>query len=67
MVMVAYAKPSATVSADDLRAHIASRLAAYKVPNTIELVNEPLPQNASGKLFKRKIRDEYIAANPPGS
>jgi long-chain acyl-CoA synthetase len=67
MVMVAYAKPSAAVSADDLRAHIAARLAAYKVPKTIELVNEPLPQNASGKLFKRKIRDEYIAANLAGT
>jgi long-chain acyl-CoA synthetase len=50
------------VNADDLRVHLASRLAAYKVPWSIELVDEPLPQNASGKLFKRKIRGDYIAA-----
>jgi long-chain acyl-CoA synthetase len=62
LVMVAYAQPSAELTVDELRAHLATRLAAYKVPRYIELVDEPLPQNASGKLFKRKIRDEYVAA-----
>ena len=61
MVMVAYAKPSAGISADDLRAHVTTKLAAYKVPKYIDLVEEPLPQNASGKLFKRKIQEEYLA------
>ncbi len=61
MVMVAYVKATAGVSVDELRAHLGSKLAAYKVPKHIDIVDGPLPQNASGKLFKRKIREEYLA------
>jgi long-chain acyl-CoA synthetase len=64
MAMVAYAHTSAGLTADELRTHLATRLAGYKVPRYIEIVNEPLPQNASGKLFKRKIQDEFVAAMP---
>ncbi|MEH6582490.1 MAG: class I adenylate-forming enzyme family protein [Halioglobus sp.] len=61
MAMVAYTKASDGVSVEDLRAHLGTKLAGYKVPKYIELVNEPLPQNASGKLFKRKLQDEFVA------
>jgi long-chain acyl-CoA synthetase len=43
-----------------LRAWCASRLADYKVPETIRLRTEPLPRNANGKLMKRTMR-EWIA------
>jgi acyl-CoA synthetase (AMP-forming)/AMP-acid ligase II len=33
-----------------------------KIIELTELVDDHLPQNASGKLFKRKIRDKYIEA-----
>ena len=64
LAMVAYARAAEAVTIEDLRAHLATRLAAYKVPVYIELVDEPLLQNASGKLFKRKIRDQFVAAMP---
>jgi long-chain acyl-CoA synthetase len=38
-----------------------SRLASYKVPRRWEFRRD-LPRTEAGKLYKRKIRDEYIAA-----
>jgi fatty-acyl-CoA synthase len=52
------AKPGAAVEADDLAAHARVRLAGYKVPKYILLV-DALPKNPSGKILKRSLRDDY--------
>ena len=62
LAMVVYASAGAALTPERLRVFLEGRLARYKVPRYIELVSEPLPQNASGKLFKRRLRDEFIAA-----
>ena len=46
-----------TATAEDLQAHVAEHLAAFKVPTTVVLWSEPLPRNASGKILKRELRD----------
>ncbi len=61
LAMIAYARPTHPLTAEELRGHLQSCLANFKVPKYIELVTEPLPQNASGKLFKRKLQDEFVA------
>jgi acyl-CoA synthetase (AMP-forming)/AMP-acid ligase II len=43
------------LTADDLRAFCAERLADYKVPRRIELRDE-LPRNATGKILKEQLR-----------
>jgi len=43
--------------AEELRAHVASQLAGYKVPKEIAFAEE-LPRNASGKLLRRKLRQD---------
>ncbi len=48
--------PNAQVDADAVRAHCAARLADYKVPEKVVLVDQPLPRNANGKLLKRALR-----------
>ena len=48
---------SADVSVDELKAHCKKNLAAYKVPDAIEL-RESLPQSAVGKILYRVLRDE---------
>jgi acyl-CoA synthetase (AMP-forming)/AMP-acid ligase II len=48
----------AEVTADELRAHCASQLSDYKVPETFTLGRDPLPRNANGKLLKRLLRDQ---------
>jgi long-chain acyl-CoA synthetase len=49
-------KPGATATEEDLRRHVAQRLAAFKVPVRIALRQEPLPRNAAGKILKRELR-----------
>jgi long-chain acyl-CoA synthetase len=52
--------PSADL-ADDLIAHCRARLAAYKCPRRVDFT-DALPRSDSGKLYKRRLRDEYRAA-----
>jgi long-chain acyl-CoA synthetase len=46
------------VTEDDLRAHVAAHLSAFKVPVRIWLRSEPLPRNPAGKILKRDLREE---------
>ena len=54
--------PGATVTEDELRQHVAGRLAAFKVPVKIQLRSEPLPRNANGKILKRALREDFPGA-----
>ena len=47
-------KPDAEVSADDLRAFVKERVAAYKYPRRVWFV-EDLPKGPTGKILKREI------------
>jgi fatty-acyl-CoA synthase len=44
-------------SEDDLKAHVKSNLARYKVPREIVFMDE-LPRNATGKLLKRELEEK---------
>ncbi|HEX6585152.1 MAG TPA: AMP-binding protein [Solirubrobacterales bacterium] len=48
------------VSEDDLKSHVRSNLARYKVPREIVFVDE-LPRNATGKVLKRELADRQLA------
>lgn len=50
-------RDGATATVEELQAHVAEHLAAFKVPTTVVLWSEPLPRNASGKILKRELRD----------
>jgi long-chain acyl-CoA synthetase len=50
-------KKNPDVTAADLRAFLASRLASYKVPKQIEFRDE-LPKTNVGKILRRALRDE---------
>ena len=49
-------KPGAHASADELRATVAARLAAFKVPVEVRFWDGPLPRNANGKIVKSDLR-----------
>jgi long-chain acyl-CoA synthetase len=51
------------VDSEALRAWCAERLSDYKVPETIELISEPLPRNANGKVMKRQLRDALASTS----
>lgn len=50
-------KEAAMLDAASLREHLASRIAAFKVPRYIWFLAEPLPRNANGKFLKRELKD----------
>jgi acyl-CoA synthetase (AMP-forming)/AMP-acid ligase II len=45
-----------TVDADALRAHVGTRLARYKVPARVTVV-ESLPRSPAGKLLRRALTE----------
>lgn len=49
-------KPEHDATADELRAFVGKRLAAFKVPVRIVLLRETLPRNANGKIMKKQLR-----------
>jgi acyl-CoA synthetase (AMP-forming)/AMP-acid ligase II len=51
-------KPGATVTAEELQAHVRERLAAFKVPVRVWFRDEDLPRNPAGKVLKRDLRTE---------
>jgi long-chain acyl-CoA synthetase len=47
-------KPGATVTVDELRAHVKAHVAAYKYPRHLWFV-DALPKGPTGKILKREI------------
>jgi steroid-24-oyl-CoA synthetase len=46
---------------DELRTHLASRLASFKIPTRVAFTQEPLPRNPAGKFLKREMPARYFA------
>jgi len=57
-------KPGATLERATVVAHCVERLAKFKVPNDITIV-EALPRNATGKVLKRELRTQFVDADAP--
>jgi long-chain acyl-CoA synthetase len=53
-------KPGKTASEDEVRAHVAGQLAAFKVPKKVIFQDEPLPRNANGKILKPVLREMFV-------
>ncbi|MFD6354210.1 acyl-CoA synthetase [Nocardia tengchongensis] len=51
-------KPGHTVTPAEIREHTKERIAAYKAPRSVDLV-EALPVSGAGKILKRDLREEY--------
>ena len=52
-------KPGATASEAELRAFVAERLAAFKVPVKIVFSPDMLPRNPTGKLMKGELKQLF--------
>ena len=49
------------VTEDELRSFLAEHLAKFEIPRYFTLTSEALPRIASGKIFKRGLREEAIS------
>lgn len=48
--------PGATVTLDDLKAHLSGKLARFKIPRVLRIA-EDFPKTTSGKIQKYKLKD----------
>ena len=55
-------RPGHDLDAEEVRAWVGEVLAPFKVPAIVELRDEPLPRNATGKVLKHVLRGD--APNP---
>lgn len=62
-VVVAAVVADGAIDAAELREWIRARIAGYKVPARIEKVDS-LPMTASGKVQRRLVREQLLAARP---
>jgi long-chain acyl-CoA synthetase len=59
-------KQGRTIDVAELRTFVEARLASFKVPTIVEIVGEPLPRNAAGKILKRELRDGLVERRKGG-
>jgi fatty-acyl-CoA synthase len=57
-------KPGTELERSVMVEHCVARLAKFKVPNDIAIV-EALPRNATGKVLKRELRARFVDADAP--
>jgi acyl-CoA synthetase (AMP-forming)/AMP-acid ligase II len=57
---IVVAKPGATVEPESVIAYARGRIAGYKVPKSVDVV-DALPRNPSGKVLRRELREPYWA------
>jgi fatty-acyl-CoA synthase len=57
-------KPGTELDRATVQAHCAERLAKFKVPADIAIV-DVLPRNATGKVLKRELRDQFVGPDGP--
>ncbi len=55
-------RKDSTAGVEDIRAHCAQHLAAFKVPEYVEFRAEPLPRNPAGKILKQLLRGDAAAS-----
>ncbi len=53
---------NSNVGEEELRTFLLDRLARFEIPRYLDITTAPLPRIASGKIFKRKIRADAVAA-----
>jgi fatty-acyl-CoA synthase len=57
-LLVVVRKPGSQVSADEIRAHLATQVAKWWLPDEIVFVDS-LPHTATGKLLKTALREQF--------
>ena len=53
-------KPGASATEEELRAHVAEHLAAFKVPVKVRFWHETLPRNPNGKILKNELKKLFV-------
>lgn len=57
--------PGAALTLEELRTHATERIARYKAPRSLEIVEE-LPISGAGKVLKGELRARHASSDEPG-
>ncbi len=60
LVAVIRPEPGAQPTPEEIRSGLRDRIAGYKIPREILFLDE-LPREDTGKIFKRRLKEDYIA------
>jgi long-chain acyl-CoA synthetase len=60
LALVCYLQRDSNLSEAELRGHLAGLLPSHKVPRYIAFTEQPLPRNASDKIHRLEIRNNYV-------
>ena len=61
MTAVIVLKDGSDISLEDVKELCKGKIAGYKIPKAIELVDK-IPRNETGKVLKRELRDRFLQA-----
>lgn len=59
LAVAVHLRPGTSLSADDVRNHVAAHLAAYKIPGHVVFHEQGLPRNVVDKVLKRQLRSAF--------
>src|SRR6185295_5942920 len=59
---VVHLKDGTSATEEELRHHVAQKLAAFKVPVKIVFLPETLPRNPNGKIMKRDLKSFFAGS-----
>lgn len=59
LAVVVNFKPGKSAAGKELQEFVAAQLAAYKVPSQVFISDQPLPRNATGKILKKALKEQY--------
>jgi fatty-acyl-CoA synthase len=57
-------KPGQSLEEKDVISHCLENLAKFKVPTSVEFI-KVLPRNATGKVLKRTLREDFLGSDAP--
>ena len=49
-----------TLTPEELWAFLDVKIAKFKIPTQVVIMNEPLPRNAAGKFLKRELQQKVV-------
>ena len=58
-------KPGEALDDAQIVEHCLKQLAKFKIPQRVVFRDQPLPRNATGKVLKRVLREEYVGSEAP--
>ncbi len=61
-IAIVHLKPDQSATEGEIRAHVATKLAAFKVPVQVIFLPETLPRNANGKIMKKELKAQFTEA-----